>query len=194
MGEADKLMTLFTKGKGKIKAVAKGARRTTSKFGGRLEPFCYNHMMLASAKTLDIISQVETLESFYRIRETREKLNAGFYMLGLIDIMTEERQENDALFDLLLAALRSLDSKQDTELIARAFEVNICEAEGLMPSDKMLSSKYAKLPRIVEKLRGGILKQDASISEKDLEVCGKVFRMIISDHVNRDIRGLRKFI
>jgi DNA repair protein RecO (recombination protein O) len=193
-GEADKIITLFAKGQGKIRAVAKGARRPTSKFGGRLEIFSYNHVQLASARNLDIISQCETVESFYKLREDKEKLNAGFYIVKLIDIITEDRQRNDELFDLLLEALYALQAPVDTNVLLRAFEVKLSKIEGFLPSDPMLERKYKRLPLIVGELIGDLDRPPKDLTEKDLEISGRVFREIISDHTGKDIRKVRVFI
>jgi DNA repair protein RecO (recombination protein O) len=193
-GEADKIVTLFSRGKGKIRAVAKGARRPTSKFGGRLEIFAYNHVQLATARNLDIISQCETLESFYKLREDREKLNAGFYIVKLIDIITEDRQRNDELFELLLSALRALEASADAKVLSRAFEVKLCKVEGFLPSDEMLERKYKNLPAIAGKLGADFDDLPGDLAEKDLQISGRVFREIISDHTGTDIRKARTFI
>jgi DNA repair protein RecO (recombination protein O) len=193
-GEADKIITLFSKRLGKIQAIAKGARRPTSKFGGRLELLSYNHIQLATARTLDIMSQCETIESFYKLREHKETLNAGFYMVKLIDIITEDRQRNDELFELLLDALYALQAKSDAVVLSRAFEIKLCDLEGFLPTDEMLERKYKILPWIVSKLKcdlGGLPKD---LTEKDLEVSGRVFREIISEHTGRDIRKVRTTI
>jgi DNA repair protein RecO len=193
-GEADKIITLFAKGHGKIRSIAKGARRPTSKFGGRLEIFSYNHVQLATARNLDIMSQCETIESFYKLREDKEKLIAGFYMVKLIDIITEDRQRNDELFALLLEALNALQTPVDTNVLLRAFEVKLSKIEGFLPSDPMLERKYKRLPLIVGELVGDLDRLPKDLSEKDLEISGRVFREIISDHTGKDIRKVRVFI
>jgi DNA repair protein RecO (recombination protein O) len=193
-GEADKIITLFSKRYGKIQAIAKGARRPTSKFGGRLELFSYNHIQLATARTLDIISQCETIESFYKLREDKEKLNAGFYMVKLIDIITEDRQRNDELFALLLEALYSLQATSDAAKLSRAFEIKLCDIEGFLPSDEMLERKYKRLPWIVSELKGDMNELPKGLTEKDLDVSGRVFREIISEHTGRDIRKVKAML
>jgi DNA repair protein RecO (recombination protein O) len=193
-GEADKIITLFAKGHGKIRTIAKGARRPTSKFGGRLELFSYNHVQLATARNLDIMSQCETIESFYKLREDKEKLIAGFYIVKLIDIITEDRQRNDELFALLLEALHALQTPVDTNVLLRAFEVKLSKIEGFLPSDPMLERKYKRLPLIVGELVGDLDRLPKDLSEKDLEISGRVFREIISDHTGKDIRKVRVFM
>ncbi len=190
-GEADKIVTLFTREKGKVQAVAKGARRPTSKFGGRLEVFSHNNVMLATARTLDIISQCETIDSFYRIREDGGKLNIGFYMVKLIDIMTEDRQVNVELFELLLSGLKALENGLNRELLPRIFEVKLCETEGFLPSDAMLDRKHRALPSVVERLKGGLTSEISGMTAGDLKVSAKVMRELISDHADYDLRKLK---
>jgi len=193
-GEADKIITLFSRTHGKIRAIAKGARRPTSKFGGRLEIFTYNKILLATARTLDIISQCETLESFYKLREAKDELNAGTYILKLVDIVTEERQRNDELFALLLDAQYALHRNRKPDIVARGFEVKLCDIEGLLPTDKMLERKYEKLPYIVSLLKGAFEDRDKNLTDRDLEISGKIFRELISDHAGKDLRGLKAVI
>jgi len=193
-GEADKIITLFSRTHGKIQAIAKGARRTSSKFGGRLEIFSYNQLMLATAKTFDIISQCETIESFYKLREDKDRLNSGVYMLKLVDLATEDRQRNTELFCLLLDALYALQIANAPTLLSRAFEIKLCEIEGFLPSDDMLEKKYKKLPSIIHALRGEFKDIKPDFSDKDLEISGKIFKELISDHVGRDIRRYKEVI
>jgi len=193
-GEADKIITLFSRQQGKIHAIAKGARRTSSKFGGRLEIFTCNQLLLASARTLDIISQCETIESFYRLREEKEKLNAGVYILRLVDTITEDRQKNVELFDLLLDSLFALHESTDADITSRAFEVKLCDIEGFLPSEDMLEKKYKKLPLIVSRLRGDYGADTADLTRKDIEISAKVFKELISDHTGQDIRRLKAVI
>lgn len=193
-GEADKIVTLFSRGQGKIRAIAKGAKRPSSKFGGRLEIFTYNHFQLATARNLDIISQCETIESFYRLREDKEKLNAGFYIVKLIDIITEDRQRNDEVFDLLLEALFAMQASVDMNVLLRGFEVKLSTIEGFLPSDQMLEKKYKRLPQIVGALSAALDRPKADLTDKDLEISGRVFREIISDHTGKDIRKVKIYI
>lgn len=194
VGEADKLVTLFSKEFGKIPAIAKGSRRPGSKFGGRLEIFTYNQILLATAKTWDIISQCETIESFFRLREDREKLNAGVHMIKLIDMVTEERQRNDELFGLLLDGLYALQGAANADMLLRAFEVKLCDIEGFLPSDEMLSREHERLPMIANGLKVSILAGMEDMKKEDLKIAGKFFSEVISDHTGNDMRRLKEVI
>lgn len=130
-GEADKLVTLFTREHGKIKAIAKGARRVPSRLGGRVETFTYANYFMANGRSLDIISQCEVIETFQRLREDPEALPAGLYILKLVDLGTVEGQYHPELFDLLLQSLYRLKQKQNAQNVAKDFVKEFVVLEGI---------------------------------------------------------------
>jgi DNA repair protein RecO (recombination protein O) len=86
LGEADRIIVAMTKEHGKVRAVAKGVRKTGSKFGSRLEPMTYVSLMLWRGRSdLDIVNQVEVIERYWAVREDLERLTAGFSMLEVVD-------------------------------------------------------------------------------------------------------------
>jgi len=108
LGEADRIVTLLTKRHGKIRAVAKGVRKTTSRFGSRLEPFMFVDLQWASGKSLDIIQQVDTLGAFGGVLAgDYEKFAAASTMVETCDRLTEHDAPSTQ-FSLLVAALKSL--------------------------------------------------------------------------------------
>ena len=187
IGEADKLITLFSREYGKIRAVAKGAKRPASKFGGRLEVFTYNNLLLSTGKSLDIISQCETIESFYKLRESSDRLKIGVYFIRLVDLTTEDRQCNEGLFRLLMDSLFLLKDAKNLEQLARYFEVKLLDVEGLFPD--------------LEKMRGGqeLKRGILDLREKSVSVelapsiikdIGKIFGRLISEHIGRDVNKI----
>jgi len=129
--EADKLITLFTRDHGKIKAIAKGARRVPSRLGGRVETFTYADYFIANGRSLDIISQCQVIETFQRVREDPKALPAGLYILKLVDSGTVEGQHYPELFDLLLQSLFRLRSGQSAKRVAKDFEREFVVLEGI---------------------------------------------------------------
>ncbi|MFH0886953.1 MAG: DNA repair protein RecO [bacterium] len=132
-GEADKVLTLFTYEKGKIQAIAKGARRVKSKFGARLEIFSHNRYLLASGRTFEIISQAETIESFRGLREKEDSIKLGSYMLWLIHQFAADHHASEDLFRFLLHNLRMLDQGADPAILLRTFEIGLIKHEGFSP-------------------------------------------------------------
>ncbi|MBN2058327.1 MAG: DNA repair protein RecO [Candidatus Saganbacteria bacterium] len=129
--EADKLVTLFTREHGKVRAIAKGARRVPSRFGGRVEPFTYADYLLAKGRNLDIVSQCQVRETFQSLREDPEGLPSGLYMLKLVDAGTVEGQHHPELFDLLLDHLLKLKAGGPSRRLAKSFEREFVVIEGI---------------------------------------------------------------
>ncbi|HEU4540113.1 MAG TPA: DNA repair protein RecO, partial [Jiangellaceae bacterium] len=89
LGEADRIITLLTRENGKVRAVAKGVRRTTSRFGARLEPFMHIDLQFATGRTLDIITQVETIAPYgTHICDDYPRYTSGTAILETADRLT----------------------------------------------------------------------------------------------------------
>lgn len=110
LGEADRIITLLSRHHGRIRAVAKGVRRTTSKFGSRLEPFMHVDLQLAEGRSLDTVTQAETLTPFHAgVGLDYERYTAGTVMLETAErLVTEEREPSLQQFLLLVGGLRAL--------------------------------------------------------------------------------------
>ncbi len=108
-GEADRILTLFTPGRGKIRAIAKGARRTTSRIAGHVELFTRSQLQLAAGRDLHIVTQGESRERFPHLRAGLWHATTAYYLAELIDKFTEEHSEYAGLYTLLIESLRRLD-------------------------------------------------------------------------------------
>jgi len=147
LGEADKILTLFTANYGKLDAIAKGVRRPTSKLAGHVEPLTYSTFLLALGRELDIVTQAETLEPLTPLREDLERLGRGLYAAELVDRLTPDRQESYPLFRLLLETLRRLATRDDLDLALRYFEVQLLDELGYRPQlDRCVSCEAALEP------------------------------------------------
>jgi DNA repair protein RecO (recombination protein O) len=133
LGEADRLLTLFTPLEGKVKAIAKGVRRPGSKKSGHLEPFTRTRLMLARGRNLDIITQAEAVDYFPNLQSDLERLGAAAYIIELIDRFTVEDGGTEPLYDLLLAALVQLDAGAPLASLARYFELRMLDLVGYRP-------------------------------------------------------------
>jgi len=113
LGEADRIITLLSRSHGRIRAVAKGVRRTTSRWGSRLEPFTHVDLQLAEGRSLDVITQAETLTPFHsRLGLDYERYTAGTVMLETAErLVTEEKQPALQQFLLLVGGLRAMTSE-----------------------------------------------------------------------------------
>ena len=119
LGEADRIVTIFTQGHGKVRAVAKGIRKTTSKFGARLEPTSRVALQCYQGRELDIVTQAETLESNRALREDYALLTHAIPMLEAVDQVAQDREPNPALYRMLTGALRTLATTPQSARDAR---------------------------------------------------------------------------
>ena len=111
LGDADKILILYSAEQGKIEAVAKGVRKTKSRLAGHVEPLTQATFLLAKGKTLDIVTQVETIEPFQAVRDDLERLSRGLYAAEMLEKFTETHEEHFALYRLLLDTLRRLATR-----------------------------------------------------------------------------------
>ena len=114
LGEADRIITLLTRHHGRVRAVAKGVRRTTSRWGSRLEPFTHVDLQLAEGRNLDTITQAETLDPFHaRLGLDYERYTAGTVMLETAErLVTEEKEPSVQQFLLLVGGLRAMAAEE----------------------------------------------------------------------------------
>lgn len=133
LGEADKILTIYTSHFGKMRAVAKGVRRPSSRLGGHVDEFAYADILLAKGRELDIVTQSQTLDTFRRMREELWRGSYAYYVAELVDSFTEDRIENQPLFDLLVATLQRLSEGDDLWTTVRFFELHLLDLVGYRP-------------------------------------------------------------
>lgn len=132
LGEADRIITFMTEGRGKVRAVAKGVRKTKSRFGGRLEATNHVALTLYEGRSLDIVTQADVLEHFRPLRENLDRLGRAMPLLEVVDAVTSEGRSDQRLYQMLLGAMRAL-AAQDAELIVPAFFWKLLAHEGMRP-------------------------------------------------------------
>ncbi len=133
LGEADRILTLFSLDQGKFDAVAKGVRRPGSRKAGHVEVLERVALQVARGRNLDIITQAEGLEAFLPVREEMRLLAPALYTVELVDRFTVERAELPQLYLLLIETLRRLAAGQDVDLSLRAFELGLLRHTGYLP-------------------------------------------------------------
>src|SRR3954451_6408226 len=137
LGEADRIVTVLTRRHGRVRAVAKGVRRTRSKFGARLEPFGHVDLQLYAGRELDIVTQAETLSPYGdAIAADYPSDTAGTVVLETAERLTaEEREPALRLFLLVVGALRSLSkAEHDASLVLDAFLLRAMSVAGYEPA------------------------------------------------------------
>jgi len=133
-GEADKIITIFSRERGKITASAKGARRPKSKFSACTQLFGYNNYVLFSGREIYSVNSCEVVEPFYEIRNDIIKLTYASHFVDIISDTVQEGQPAVKILKLLLNSLYILSrTDREAELIARIFELRFLALAGYAP-------------------------------------------------------------
>jgi len=137
LGEADRIITVLTRRNGKVRAVAKGVRRTKSKFGARLEPFSHVDLQFYTGRNLDIVNQAESIRSYGQaVAADYPAYTAGTAVLETADRLTaEEKEPSLRMFLLVIGALRSLaEQTHPAGLVLDAFLLRAMSVAGWEPA------------------------------------------------------------
>jgi len=132
LGESDRIVSFMTERHGKVRGVAKGVRKTRSKFGARLEPMSHVAVQFYEGRELDIVTQAETVDHFRAVREDLDRIGKAATMLEAVDQISMEREPNADLYRMLLGALRSL-SARNSPLVVAGFHWKLLALEGFRP-------------------------------------------------------------
>jgi len=133
LGEADRILTLYTPHLGKIQALARGVRRPRSKLAGHLELITHSLISLARGRNLDTITGSQTITSFFRLKNDLWLTSCALYAIELVNQFTAERVENHPLFQLLLETMEQLEEDNSNELMLRYFELHLLDLVGYRP-------------------------------------------------------------
>jgi len=133
LGEADRILTLFTPTFGKMEAKAKGVRKPTSRLSGHLQPLNRCRLQLARGHASDVITGCETLASFRGLRDDLDLLSRALYVAELTDRMTADHVQNLPTYRLLLDTLGRLESGPAPDTVLRFFEMKLLDISGFRP-------------------------------------------------------------
>lgn len=133
LGETDRLVTLYTPEKGKLRAVAKGVRRPGSKVAGHLEPFTRSRLLLARGRELDIITQAEAVANYAGLRRDLMRLGQAAYAAELLDRFGVEESDTQATFLLMTDTLERLENDPLPENALRYFQIRLLDLVGFRP-------------------------------------------------------------
>lgn len=166
-GEADRVLTLFTKEYGKIRAIAKGIRKIQSHRGPHAEVFNRVIAMLYQGKTpLDLVNEITPLETYQMLRKYLDRVNTAYFLCELIDRMLPERQEHRDVFTLLTRELRRLDdlTVANTTILREEFARELLRELGFLEKNKLLAGdeleeyiesiiqRHLRTPKILRRL------------------------------------------
>jgi DNA repair protein RecO (recombination protein O) len=149
LGEADRIVTLYTANLGKVEAVAKGVRKAKSRLAGHVEPLTQGTFQLAHGRTLDIVTQVEACETFPAVRSDLDRLSRALYACELLDRFTEPREPHALLYSLLVDTLKRVADGGDVDRAVRFFEMALLDEMGYRPELAVCVACRAPLPAAV---------------------------------------------
>jgi DNA repair protein RecO (recombination protein O) len=133
LGEADRLIVAYAPDRGKLRLVAKGVRRLTSRKAGHLEPFSRSSLLISRGRELDIISQAEAIETFPALRTDLQRVGQASYVVELIDRFTLDEAGSRPAFALLVETLGRLAEGRPAAPVLRYYELRLLELMGYRP-------------------------------------------------------------
>ncbi len=161
-GEADRLLTLLTPEFGKLRALAKGARKIRSRKAGHLERFMRTSLLLARGRELDVISQAEVIAAHPRLREDLTRSTLAHYAAELAEAFAPEGEESRALYRLLADTLDRLDAGEELQRAIRYYELHLLDVAGFRPQVEVCvgcgeALREERGPYGFDPARGGVL-------------------------------------
>jgi DNA repair protein RecO (recombination protein O) len=179
LGEADRIVVLLTKDHGKVRAVAKGVRKTKSRFGARLEPLSHVSLLMHEGRSLDVVSQAETIDGVGPLLHDLDRLTQGLALVEAVDQITMERDPVPEMYRMLVGALRTLESRP-APLVVPAFYWKLLALEGVRPElDVCVRCGATESLVALDLEEGGVLcracRRGRALSEDGL----RVLRMIL---------------
>ena len=174
LGEADRIVVLATADHGKVRAVAKGVRKTSSRFGARLEPLSHVALQLYEGRNLDTITQAESIDTFRAIRDDLDRYAAAVGVLEVVDQLSMEREVDTRRFAMLVGVLRTI-ADNDNPLVVPAFYLKVLAHEGFRPEvDVCVSCGSEGQLVAMDLLMGGMLcascRQGRAVSPEALRL------------------------
>jgi len=197
LGEADRIITLYSPTLGKIQAVAKAVRKPKSKLSGHLELLTYSEVTLARGRNLDTVIGSQTINTFLPLRNNLEATSAGLYLAELMNLFTAEadRIDNRRLFSLLVSTLEQLSLNAGCELCLRYFEVQLLSHAGYRPQLKVCATCRKPLQPVTNTFSpgaGGVLCAECALHQAlpySISVNGlKVMRLFQDCDINTAVR------
>ena len=149
-GEADRILTIYTKDYGKISAIGKGVRRPRSKKAGHVELGSWCKIFAVRGKNLDLLTEVETKKAFGIDNFSPAKANKIYHLLELVDSLKQHEQKNQEVFFLLLKYLDEISKGNNFDLISSVFKVKLLSELGFFSAKSLKGSKSQQFLQSLE--------------------------------------------
>jgi len=149
--EADRILVIYSKHYGKLSLLAKGVRKVQSRKGGSLEVFNYIRFSASRGKGLDLMAEVEIINSFSLIRKDLRRVAVAYFLLETVGRLTRDSERNEQFFFLLLNALEDLQRTKFLRKLREKFIKDSLVLLGFWPKNKSLLEHDKVLESIVER-------------------------------------------
>ena len=206
-GEADRILILLTKDAGKVPAIAKSVRKSSSKLKASTQLFSYSRLNINRSKrsTMGVITQGETIQSMMKLREDLTKIACASYIGEMVDITMPDYRPNDQIFLLALTALSLLQDIDDPYILLRFFDLRLLAVLGYRPrldGCVVCGSGLGESEFLLSPYRGGIVCRRCAARENGVPVSGAVvavmeklltwdlrqlFKLRLNDKLRRDL-------
>lgn len=163
LGETDRILTIFTKEFGKMRVIAKGVRRITSRRAPSLEPFSHVVLYLYKGKTWDHVTDVTVIHAYSTIGQNIDFISRGYYVCELVDSLLPDKQEHQDIFDLLITTLTHVSIDQDWEsasfardlltMLGFLSENHVIPAQGMQSYVERITERRLHSFRFIARLR-----------------------------------------
>lgn len=197
-GEADRLVTVFSKHYGKLKLVVKGARRLTSRKGGNIEILNLGQLFIIEGRNLDLLSEIVVEETFQELKKDLMLMAEVYQITEFIDDLTVENEPNLKIFSLILEVLHLLKELKENvearELAMLAFEIQSLKIVGFWSKEEVVR-KYGlskDFEKIIQNLEENALEEvvKTEISKQNLGTAQEVLKNQLRWVLEKDLKSI----
>ncbi|SIS36825.1 DNA repair protein RecO [Salimicrobium flavidum] len=190
-GETHKIVTLWTREKGKISVVARGAKKPKSRMSSVTQPFIYGNFLIYMGKGMGSMSQGEVIDSFRSVREDIMKAGYSSFACELADKLVDEKEPDPFLFQQLLTTITYIDEGRDPDIVTMIFELKIYQKAGFAPIlSRCINCGNKEGPYAFSVAEGGYLCQRCKYIDPDCYLLSEKFSRLLPLLAEMDVKRL----
>lgn len=190
-GEADRILTIYTRDSGKITAIAKGVRRPRSKKAGHLEIGSWCKMFIARGKNIDLLTEVETKRAFGINEFSETRANKIYHLLELVESLTAEHHKNRQVFLLLVHFLKKVTTEEDFDLVSSVFKIKLLSTLGFFSASAFADSKTKRVLQSFEENDYETIKNQFRLTERSYLKLLAFLDSMVENLIDRKLKTVR---
>jgi DNA repair protein RecO (recombination protein O) len=190
-GEADKLISIYTRDFGKISCIAKGVRKPTSRKSGHLELGSWCNIFVAKGKNIDVLTEAQSKKAFGIENLSPESANKIYHLLEIVEVLTPANQKNYKVFALLVNFLNKIESEKDFNLLSCTFKVKLLSVLGYFSTTNLKESRLSSLLGLLEKENFDQIKPQLALDQGNYLKLLTFLDSIIEMHAQRKLKTIR---